>query len=81
MVVCLAALPITPSGLGVRENLFVVLLAIEAFKIKHAEALSLSLLGYTANLLWSAVGGVVYLLLPERTALKSAVAADSLDEV
>jgi uncharacterized membrane protein YbhN (UPF0104 family) len=62
-VVCLAALPITPSGLGVRENLFVVLLAIDfpGFGVKPAEALSLSLLGYTLNLAWSAIGGLVYL--------------------
>ena len=62
-VVCLAALPITPSGLGVRENLFVVLLAIDfpGFGVKPAEALSLSLLGYSMNLAWSAVGGLVYL--------------------
>jgi glycosyltransferase 2 family protein len=62
-VVCLAALPITPSGLGVRENLFVVLLAIDfpGFGVKPAEALSLSLLGYSMNLAWSAIGGLVYL--------------------
>ena len=62
-VVCLAALPITPSGLGVRENLFVVLLTVDfaGFGVKPAEALSLSLLGYTLNLAWSAIGGLVYL--------------------
>ncbi len=62
-VVCLAALPITPSGLGVRENLFVVLLAVDfpGFGVKPAEALSLSLLGYSMNLAWSAIGGLVYL--------------------
>ena len=66
-VVCVAALPITPSGLGVREHLFVSLLAIAAFPgVKHGEALALALLGYSANLLWSAVGGVVYLALPGR---------------
>ena len=62
-VVCLAALPITPSGLGVRENFFVLLLAVDfpGFGVKPAEALSLSLLGYTLNLAWSAIGGLVYL--------------------
>lgn len=69
-VVCVAALPVTPSGLGVRENLFVSMLAIAAFPgVRHGEALALSLLGYTANLAWSAVGGLVYLLLPGRDAL------------
>lgn len=66
-VVCVSALPITPSGLGVREHLFVLLLTVPAFpEVKHAEALSLSLLGYSVNLAWSAVGGVVYLFFPER---------------
>jgi uncharacterized membrane protein YbhN (UPF0104 family) len=64
-VVCVAALPVTPSGLGVREHLFVALLAIPAFPgVKPAEALSLALLGYIANLAWSAVGGMVYALGP-----------------
>jgi len=64
-VVCVAALPVTPSGLGVREHLFVSLLAIDAFPgLRHGEALALALLGYTANLAWSAVGGLVYLVWP-----------------
>ncbi len=69
-VICVAALPITPSGLGVRENLFVSMLAVGAFPaVRPGEALALSLLGYSANLAWSAVGGLVYLLLPGRDAL------------
>ncbi|MFM8357494.1 MAG: lysylphosphatidylglycerol synthase transmembrane domain-containing protein [Verrucomicrobiota bacterium] len=64
-VICVAALPVAPSGLGVRENLFVALLTLPALPaVKPAEALSLSLLGYTANLAWSAVGGAIYLLSP-----------------
>lgn len=70
-VVCVAALPVTPSGLGVREHLFVSLLAIEAFPgVRHGEALALALLGYTANLIWSAVGGVVYLAFPGHDGVK-----------
>ena len=65
-VVCVAALPVTPSGLGVRENLFVWLLTVPALGVKPSAALSLSLLGYTVNLAWSAVGGLVYLLMPDR---------------
>jgi glycosyltransferase 2 family protein len=65
-VVCVAALPVTPSGLGVRENLFVWLLAVPALNVKPGAALSLSLLGYTLNLVWSAVGGLVYLFMPDR---------------
>ncbi len=72
VVVCVSALPVTPSGLGVRENLFVWLLAVPAFQLRPGLALSLSLLGYTVNLAWSALGGVVYLLMPERAKLAAA---------
>ncbi|MEN9677539.1 MAG: hypothetical protein RIS76_3435 [Verrucomicrobiota bacterium] len=65
-VVCVSALPVTPAGLGVRENLFVWLLALPMFGVKPGLALSLSLLGYTVNLAWSAIGGLVYLLMPQR---------------
>lgn len=65
-VVCLSALPVTPAGLGVRENLFVWLVGVSAFGLKPGLALSLSLLGYTVNLAWSAIGGLVYLLIPQR---------------
>ena len=64
-VVCIAALPVTPSGLGVRENLLVSLLALPEFPgVRHGEALALALLAYSANLAWSAIGGLVYLLKP-----------------
>jgi len=66
-VVSVAAIPVTPAGLGVRENLFVWLLASPVFDIKPGLALSLSLLGYTVNLAWSVVGGIVYLLAPSET--------------
>lgn len=66
-VVSVAAIPVTPAGLGVRENLFVWLLAAPVFDVKPGIALSLSLLGYTVNLAWSAFGGIVYLLAPPET--------------
>ncbi len=69
-IVSVAALPVTPAGLGVRENLFVWLLTVPALGVKPGAALSLSLLGYTLNLLWSVLGGVVYLATPGRTQLK-----------
>ena len=71
-VVSVAALPVTPSGLGVRENLFVWLLTVPALGVKPGAALSLSLLGYTVNLAWSAVGGIVYLLMPDRAKVAAA---------
>jgi uncharacterized protein (TIRG00374 family) len=60
IVICLAALPITPSGLGVRENLYVWMLAVPELGATPAQALSVSLLAYAGSLVWSAVGGLVY---------------------
>jgi hypothetical protein len=60
MIICLSALPITPSGLGVRENLYVIALAAPAIGIPATRALSLSLLAYAGSLFWSLVGGLVY---------------------
>jgi uncharacterized membrane protein YbhN (UPF0104 family) len=60
MVVCISALPITPSGLGVRENLYVWLLSSSALQVAPTQALSLSLLAYAGSLVWSLIGGLVY---------------------
>ena len=61
MIFCISAIPITPSGLGVRENLFVLMLAVPQFGVPRTTALSLSLLAYAGTLFWSLVGGLVYL--------------------
>ena len=66
MIICISALPITPSGLGVRENLFVWLLASPTLNISETRALSISLLAYAGSLAWSLVGGMVYLTFKER---------------
>ena len=71
-VFCISALPITPSGLGVRENLFVQMLAVSEIAVPAPAALSLSLLAYAASLFWSVVGGFVYMGRKEK---------DHLDEV
>lgn len=67
-ILSVAALPVTPAGLGVRENLFVWLLTVPMLGVKPGAALSLSLVGYSVNLLWSVIGGVIYLLTPGRAA-------------
>jgi len=64
-IICVAALPVTPSGLGVRENLYVLLLAAPVIGFGQKEALSLSLLAFAGSLAWSLVGGLVYLVLKE----------------
>ncbi len=72
MIICISALPITPSGLGVRENLFVIMLAVPAIQVPDTKALSLSLLAYACSLLWSLAGGVVYSMFKERHHLREA---------
>ncbi len=66
VIICISALPITPSGLGVRENLFVFMLAESSIGVPDTSALSLSLLAYAGSLFWSLVGGLVYAMLKER---------------
>ena len=65
-IICIAALPITPSGLGVRENLYVAVLAAAPFLVPETSALAISLLAYAGSLFWSVLGGGVYLLYRER---------------
>jgi uncharacterized protein (TIRG00374 family) len=81
MIICISALPITPSGLGVRENLFVLMLAAPAIAVPETSALSLSLLAYAGSLFWSLVGGAVYMTLKERHHLAEVAKEDSLAEV
>ncbi len=66
MIFCISALPITPSGLGVRENLFVLMLAVPEIGVSKTTALSLSLLAYAGSLFWSLAGGIVYLSLKKK---------------
>lgn len=65
VIICISALPFTPSGLGVREYLFVHMLSAP-LNVDPTKALSLSLLAYAGSLFWSLVGGVVYLLLKDK---------------
>jgi uncharacterized protein (TIRG00374 family) len=70
IIICISALPITPSGLGVRENLFVLMLAVPEINVPATSALSLSLLTYAGSLFWSLVGGAVYVGLKEKQHLE-----------
>jgi uncharacterized membrane protein YbhN (UPF0104 family) len=70
MIFCISSLPITPSGLGVRENLFVLMLAVPEIAVPKTAALSLSLLAYASSLFWSLAGGVVYLSLKKKQHLE-----------
>lgn len=61
VITVLAAVPLTPGSLGVRETLYVHLLA--PFGIAAGPALMLSLLGYLIATFWSVAGGL-FLLRP-----------------
>lgn len=60
VVTVLAAIPLTPGSLGVRETLYIQLL--NPLGIAAGPALMLSLLGYLAATLWSLFGGLLFLL-------------------
>jgi glycosyltransferase 2 family protein len=70
IVTCISTLPITPSGLGVRENLYVWMLSAPGVNIPPAEALLVSLVGYATSLFWSGVGGLVYALVKKKEHLE-----------
>ena len=76
VVICISALPITPAGLGVRETLFVRLLAAPMIGASATAALSLSLVTYSASLFWSLVGGGVYLGIKKKQHLEEVTHAD-----
>ena len=59
LINCLTAIPITLSGLGMREGLYYVLFG--AFGLSREEAVSLSLLYFVAGLVWNLMGGVVFM--------------------
>jgi glycosyltransferase 2 family protein len=69
-VTSISALPITPSGLGVRENLYVLMLAAPGVNVEASTALLLSLVGYATSLAWSIIGGLVYLTQREKQHLE-----------
>ncbi|HAL92233.1 MAG TPA: hypothetical protein DCM68_04325 [Verrucomicrobia bacterium] len=62
VITVLAAIPLTPGGLGVRETLYIQLL--HPLGILPGPALMLSLLGYFAATLWSLFGGLLFLFRP-----------------
>lgn len=72
-IICIAALPITPSGLGVRENLYVAILAGAPFFVEDTSALTISLLAFAESLAWSIIGGLVYLFLKDREHLEEVI--------
>lgn len=60
VVDALSAIPVTVSGIGIREKLFEVLLA-DLANIPGAMAVSVSLTGFLINVAWSLIGAVLFL--------------------
>lgn len=79
-IVCLAALPVTPSGLGVRENLYVLMLTVPEIGVDATRALAVSLLAYAGSLIWSMIGGVVYAFRKDRDHLPEVDEAGAMRE-
>lgn len=75
-VICLSALPITPNGLGVRDNLYLYLLSLPEIGISPNTAVAISLVAYAGSLVWSALGGILYVLHRRESDLAVAVAEE-----
>ncbi|MCF7668485.1 MAG: flippase-like domain-containing protein [Verrucomicrobia bacterium] len=78
IIICISAIPITPSGLGVRENLYVIMLGVGVIGVQSTHALALSLLAFSGSLFWSVIGGVVYVRLKDTQRLDEITAEDEV---
>lgn len=76
-VICVSALPLTPNGLGVRDNLYLYLLSLPEIGISAGTAVAISLVAYAGSLVWSALGGVLYVFRRREHELAEAVADES----
>ncbi len=59
LILAIAALPITPGGLGIREGLAVALFATLGIGI--TQSLPLALMLYLISVVWSLFGGIIFL--------------------
>ncbi len=76
-VICISALPVTPNGLGVRDNLYLYLLSLPEVGVEPGTAIAASLVAYAASLVWSVVGGVIYVVMRRQPDLIDAVADEA----
>ncbi|OGV43327.1 MAG: hypothetical protein A2X46_06755 [Lentisphaerae bacterium GWF2_57_35] len=60
IITVMAAVPLTPGSLGVREGFFVTL--FQALGVGSSQSILLSLLVYAAGTVWSLAGGIVFLI-------------------
>ncbi len=60
IILTIAAIPLTPAGVGVREGLFEQVF-LKLFGISKAVAVPISLIGFLMTVFWGLIGGLVYL--------------------
>jgi len=65
IVALLIAMPVSISGIGVRETLFILFFALLA--IDKEQAISFSVTFFGINILWSLLGGLIYFLYRHET--------------
>jgi uncharacterized protein (TIRG00374 family) len=76
-VICISALPVTPNGLGVRDYLYLYLLSLPEIGISAGTAVAVSLVAFAGSLVWSAIGGSLYVFLRREHDLAEAMADES----
>lgn len=76
-VICISALPLTPNGLGVRDNLYLYLLSLPEIGVSPNTAVAISLVAFAGSLVWSAVGGLLYVFRRRQPDLVDAVADET----
>lgn len=75
-----AALPITPGGLGTREKLFDDMLTTLA-GLDHGVAATISMLGYACIAFWGIVGGILYLFYRPTRSERAAIIAETKSQI
>lgn len=78
-VICISALPVAPNGLGVRDYLYLYLLSLPAIGVSAGSAVAISLVAYAGSLVWSALGGVLYIFMRREQDLAEAMADERSD--
>jgi uncharacterized protein (TIRG00374 family) len=71
----IAAIPVTPGGLGTREYATKLMMGLPEFNVPATRAITLSLLLYLTTMFWSLVGGLVYAVYVIRNGIKKSPAA------
>ncbi len=71
----IAAIPVTPGGLGTREYATKSMMGLPEFNVPGTRAITLSLLLYLTTMFWSLIGGVAYAVYVVRNGIKKSPSA------